>query len=734
MAAKTGYNYSLDRQRGRIQAMSSVFAKTDKILTGNRAITVSFKEPEIGLPENVPAYSNGKDIVININEVKDITTKASLMTLLGLNYHELCHILFTPRGNEYYGITSWVRQQGLKMAYNVLEDQRIETLFVSMYSPARHYFIKMILAHIIEDKKGWDHAHVLVHGRRYIPKTIRDEFESRWFNPASTKEVSKIIDTYRVLDFTNETDVETAKPLITRLNAIMQQLSQQDKEKITEEHDCNQERADEGTPDSETSSSASKQAKQDTKEQDEKEEQGDDGSGFWADEDEEEEGEENDENGSGSGEDDEDESDSSESVSGDEEGEESAGDGEEEDDDESEDSHGESGDGNDDSNDEDSDSDASGKSDGGDGDSDESDSDEDGAEGGDDQGEGEGAESDEDSDSESQDSGNGVGGGGLTKTELLDEIDDILSASEESETTQEDLRQLNNAMSDPHNFDLDAESAVTELIDIPAHIRLASSRVADQFRRLYAEMEPGWKYGSDSGKLNVNRAISSEDGEDIWDEWDEGRQESSGLELVICVDVSGSMQAYGYMAGGNVNNYPGTPIAAACYSVWVMKRACEELGATVSVVGFGVDATTIIPRHAKARNDKAVYVTDLEGDTRPAEAFGIARFVLSQSDQPNKLFVVVTDGAWGVSYDHSRYVGNANVYGGDDQLGQILAEIPGTKVYLGIGKDCMPSYRKYFDVQRTIGNAEDIVPVVKAAIESMMKKGEVNGITSRQTS
>lgn len=696
----------LDRQRSRINALGTVFAKTDRILTGNREITVAIKAPK-GVPSNAPAWSDGKNISINENLVKDLGEKGTLMTLLGLNYHELCHIIYTPRINSWGGLVSWVRNNGFHMTFNILEDQRIETLFTAIYSPARHYFVQMVLEHIMSDKKSWDHAHVLVHGRRYLPASIRKEFAAKWHDPFSTAEVARIIDAYRTLDLSENQNTRTAMLLIQQLNKILKKMPQQDQNKLNDESSCQQQDAESGEPDKDSSSSASSKAKQNTKEQDEKEEKGEDGSGFWDDsEDEKEENSEEgdeDEDGNGSGDDSDGKSDESESESS-----------------EKDDSDGNS---NDESGSDD-DSEESRRDD---------DSDEDGDSGDDGEGEGDGKGNNKESgsDDEVEKGGHGVGGGGSMSTEELeDELDDILNAAANSEQTTEDVRQLHDAMNDPNNFDLDAVSANTRLVPIPSHIRNASKRVGDEFRRLYAEMEPGWKYGSDEGRLNVNRAMYSEDGEEIWDEWDEGRQESAGLEVVIALDISVSMSTYA--RSGNYGYHSGTPIMAACQSVWVLKRSCEELGATVSVVGFGLGASTIIPRHEKAKLDKCVYVATLEGDTKPAEAMGIARWVLSQSSQPNKLFVIVTDGIWGptMSGAASRYLGGntvSNTYG-DWQSASVfqhtalLAEIPGTKVFLGIGQECQPEYVDKFDVVRTINNAEEIVPVVKAAIESMIRK------------
>lgn len=683
----------MDRQRSRLNALGMVLAKTDRILTGNRKITVAIKQPAYGFPEKVPAYSNGQDITINSDLINDLGSKGTLMTIQGLNYHELCHILYTPRAGQSYGLRQWVDQYGFQMTFNILEDQRIETLFTSKYKPARHYFIQMALDHLMSDKENWPRAHVLMHGRRYIPKAIRDEFAARWADQSQVEKISKIIDEYRLLDLTNQIDVGHAKVLIEDLATLLRKMPQQDKNNLEEMSDCNQRNTEgdseqQGDPDKQASKDAKDAAKKETEEQDEKEKNGEDGSNFWDGSDEEEEdGEEGsgDENSTEENDSDANSGDSNESDDG--EGDSDSGEG--------------SGDGA-------GDSDDSADSDGGNGD-------------GGDSSDSESLESQDDP--EEGDAGKGVQGDGMTESQLSEELDDVLNAISDNEQINEDVRQLSAAMNDPHNFDLDAPNSKTVMVDIPTHVRSAAKKVSDEFRRLYAEMEPGWNYGADEGRLNVQRAMNHEEDEDIFDEWDAGRQESSGLELVIALDVSGSMQDY--KDWRNMKFGTGTPIEAACFAVWIMKRACEELGATVSVVGFGSETTTIVPRNEKARNDKAVYVTELEGSTMPGEAFAIARCVLANSEQPNKLFVVVTDGIWGNTYRPSRYLGadrsswNA---AHSTQLPSLLKQIDATKIFLGIGQEAQPQYQDRFDVIRQIDNAEEIVPVVKHAIQTMLKK------------
>ena len=134
--------------------------------------------------------------------------------LRGLNYHELAHCLFTPKRtssflkliqNEVKNTTSTVISQHLHKIYNILEDARIESLFVAKY-PASQYFFTDAVMKFIAKQQG-DFNFVLMDGRKYLPLHLRQVFQKQMLDSGviSDKDLallSDLNDTYRSLSLT----------------------------------------------------------------------------------------------------------------------------------------------------------------------------------------------------------------------------------------------------------------------------------------------------------------------------------------------------------------------------------------------------------------------------------------------------------------------------------------------------------------------------------------------------
>ena len=169
------------RTEVRLDAWRSVFEKADRILCG-KAINVKIvaKETIPSSMTDIPGWSDGETIHFNGPKVIDmLNTKdalAAVLRLKGLNYHELSHVLFTPRQSEelprrvierakYDNDPTWW------YAMNALQDQRIETWFTASYRPSRRYYEATVLQWILTD--GNAEAGVLLHGRKYLSPKIR---------------------------------------------------------------------------------------------------------------------------------------------------------------------------------------------------------------------------------------------------------------------------------------------------------------------------------------------------------------------------------------------------------------------------------------------------------------------------------------------------------------------------------------------------------------------------------
>ena len=205
--------YSPERDEGaqirsvRLNALCRVYEQADRVLTGDPVIV------NVAADGPAPAWSDGASITINASEIGDMDLEA-LTQVNGLNYHELAHHLYTPRrGTE---LVKWVLENNYMQAFNILEDQRIETLLVARYPSIAPYLTATCarwLAATPQDAQG---NYILMRGRRYLPVELRQAFRDMYAQQELVPAISDIIDQYRLLAFPK--DYATARILIQRFN------------------------------------------------------------------------------------------------------------------------------------------------------------------------------------------------------------------------------------------------------------------------------------------------------------------------------------------------------------------------------------------------------------------------------------------------------------------------------------------------------------------------------------
>lgn len=136
-----------DRYTMRLRLLSSVFNKIDRIMLMDRKVGVNFvHEPT----NHKPGWSLYPNIFINAAQFQNLGNPRTLVQLLGLNYHELGHLMFTPRNTG-----SWIGTD-LHRAWNILEDQRMESFFTAQYQPAGKYFTEMVVRFMVDDEATWE--------------------------------------------------------------------------------------------------------------------------------------------------------------------------------------------------------------------------------------------------------------------------------------------------------------------------------------------------------------------------------------------------------------------------------------------------------------------------------------------------------------------------------------------------------------------------------------------------
>lgn len=302
--------------------------------------------------------------------------------------------------------------------------------------------------------------------------------------------------------------------------------------------------------------------------------------------------------------------------------------------------------------------------------------------------------------SESDQGQDGVGGDGESES-LVERALQIKGELREDEDVRMEVDHIRAALNSNTNNIKDLENT-RGLVEVPvsANLKSVSAVVQRELRKLYAELEGGWKYGSDTGVVNISRAMMPDaDSDEIYDQWDEGTQTDVGMELIVLLDTSQSM------IGDKMNR--------AEDAMWVVKNALDEIDARITVISFDESTGMVYGPDDRASTSKMYRVSNFGGDTQPAEGMQVARRRLTESNAPHKLFMVITDGIWG-------HYGQTGLYA--ETIDETLAGMPGTNVYVGIGTQCRPQYDKYFNVNRVISDPVDIVSIVRDIVTQILRE------------
>jgi len=191
-------------------------------------------------------------------------------------------------------------------------------------------------------------------------------------------------------------------------------------------------------------------------------------------------------------------------------------------------------------------------------------------------------------------------------------------------------------------------------VAVPVDVVTQVKSFVNQLELIRAEHDPGWKRRVSAGKLNVYRYMTGAEPDEVFDLWDEGREDVVDIETVVLLDNSGSM---------------GWTIDSAHDSMWAIKRAMDKIGASTTVVTFADDARILYGANQKAKVTKA-YV-GVAGGTNPKQAVDYAKYILANSERAIKILIVITDGEWWNSEEQDRIISQMRKAGVITALGYI---------------------------------------------------------------
>ena len=586
-----------EESRRRLDAMARVFTKTDRVLSGEDVVCTVHHDGRSALP--APSWTDGKTITFNKKMIGDVASIEDIIRLSGLNYHELAHVLLTPRQDTV--VVKQVQANRMHIAFNMLEDQRIETFLTAMYPSIIPYLVSTVMRFCVANESQWKTNFPLIFGRKYLPKDVRDEFKRRFARQDLVPQFEDIITEYRKVTYPN--DELRAIELITAYHALLRSMKASGLTPQDPNGHSTEQRPDlsEGDPldqDAQDEASATSDYYDDAFD-DEDADDSQAGAGGDADAP------------------DDDTDDDTEDGEGDS-GTKGTGDISEDTDDDDADGMG-SGDG------EDTDDDADGEADSG-ADGDASDS-----------ADGDASDGDGDSD-DTADGGADVAGSGTkgndqprTSDEVREMLDDYIKAYETLDDVVKDAESKQRVIVRGDGdvtigtSGIDYQKRAVKDADLQA-VR-SFSRVLDQLR---SDADPGWKTHQSSGRINMKRAIHNAPMDELWDQWEEGNNDAADIEAVIVIDNSGSMR---------------DSIDSASRAMWSVKRAMETLGASVTVLSYGSKTVLVYDRHEKSSRNQYKAMS-AGGGTRPREAIIEAVRILTTTKRRNRIFIAITDGNW----------------------------------------------------------------------------------------
>ena len=197
----------------KLNSVGVVYERADSILTAQNVSVTVVNDKAM----DCSAMNDGKTIIFNADLIEDINDE-TIVSMHGLNYHEVAHILYTPRENSLIG--KFVTENRLMRAYNILEDSRIENMISAKY-PSTKPFLEATMTEIISrsNPSDWGDLFILTTGRKYLDLEIRQEIANRHIakHGVGVSEILfDIIHAYRTLSF--PTDNDKAIELIARFS------------------------------------------------------------------------------------------------------------------------------------------------------------------------------------------------------------------------------------------------------------------------------------------------------------------------------------------------------------------------------------------------------------------------------------------------------------------------------------------------------------------------------------
>ena len=241
---------------------------------------------------------------------------------------------------------------------------------------------------------------------------------------------------------------------------------------------------------------------------------------------------------------------------------------------------------------------------------------------------------------------------------------------------------------------------------VPVPVVAQVKSFVNQLELIRAEHDPGWKRRVSAGKLNVYRYMTGAEPDEVFDLWDDGREDVVDIETVILLDNSGSM---------------GWTIESAHDSMWAIKRSMDKIGASTTVLTFADDARILYAANQKAKITKSYVGT--AGGTNPKQAIDYAKYVFANSERAIKILIVITDGEWWNSAEQDRIISQMRKAGVITALGYIDPRgslDPETRARYHSDKQTVNGHGA--EIVVALENGNSLLQLAKALVKSGIKR------------
>lgn len=704
----------IQQQEGEVLGLKNVLQSVNRALSGVEDLTVNIVPSPRWGNNPAPAWTDGKKISMDREQVlavfaeQDLAT--AILTFKGTNFHELAHVLFTPRSDDAIGTWIKANKYKYKWAWNALEDQRIETLYTALYPPTVPYFRNSSYRWLLNETVGTENfyrVYSLIGGRKYLERSVRRTARQAFVNhygPEIADRLDEVVNEYVALPLPGHQ--ARAIELVEEFYNLLKGTGLDDY--LNQGEGCGGQGASEsGEVDPEKAIDASVRVREQLEDEAEQDE---------ADGPQERQEQEPQQGPSAGGypEDDEDEDEASDSSPAPSSG------GYPEDDQEDENSDDGWGDDEPWEDEDDLDGDEDGE-DGPEGESEGAGANQ--AEGtqGEDKAEGDtsdkGAQDDGDSSEGGETQSDGKAGDSASKgtrdqkkTDPAKELQEAINEALADTLTDEDLQATidrtvesfksaaagkGGAEEQPTYEDFSEVDATDEAIG-------TVQKIVAQLRLLKTDAEATWIRERQNGtRVNINHVIKNQADPthlEIFEQWDEGYEEEAKTEVVIAIDLSGSMDDI---------------LPAASQALWALKKAFDKADVPTTVLGFSDGNAVLYNKDEKLRGLKVRQFNYWSG-TEPRDTLLYAHRLLGRSQATNKVLIAITDGKW---------YGKENDGADPENVVADLRRRGASTLLFGVNGLTISEGRHSYNFEQTANIEEigDIVKVIKDLVVNIQK-------------